>query len=260
MTLNRVRIPSPNYSGRGGSAVTTIVLHTAEGARTYQELGNFFANPSSGVSSHVGIDDTGNTVGEYVGRDSKAWTAANANPWCVQAELCAFAAWGPGDWDAHPVMLENTAAWIAEEAAVYGIPLEWLSAGDAQNPHVKGVCQHNDLGSMGGGHWDCGPDFPMQRVLDMARGGVSPAPGPEPEPDVEDEVALTIAIADDQSDAGRWYVTDLYSYKTYIPSAEAAAQIIWCTVAAGGHIYASAGNGPIEVSGALLANIPGGTR
>ena len=118
-------------------------------------------------------------------RDRKAWTASNANPWSVQAELCAFAAWSPAEWSNHPVMLENCAAWIAEEAAHFGIPLVALSAGDAQNPGVAGVCQHADLGAMGGGHWDCGPGFPMGDVLDMARTGGRPAE-PEPEPEEAD--------------------------------------------------------------------------
>lgn len=170
MALKRVSIPSPNYSSRGGATVTTIVLHTAEGATTYQSLGSFFANPASGVSSHVGIDDTPNTVGEYVRRDGKAWTAANANPWSVQAELCGFAAWTSQDWAQHEVMLQNTAAWIAEEAAHFNIPLVWLTEAQAQNPDTRGVCQHADLAEMGGGHWDCGPGFPMQQVLDMAAG------------------------------------------------------------------------------------------
>jgi hypothetical protein len=180
MPLNRVRILSPNYSSRGGSAVTTIVLHTAEGATTYQSLGSYFANPASQVSSHVGIDDTPGTIGEYVDRPNKAWTAGNANPWSVQAELCAFAKWSPADWQAHPQMLANTAAWIAEEAAAFGIPIVSLSAADAQNPNARGVCQHNDLGAMGGGHWDCGPGFPIDQVLSMAKGGASPLP-PQPE-------------------------------------------------------------------------------
>jgi N-acetylmuramoyl-L-alanine amidase len=170
MALKRVSIPSPNYSSRGGATVTTIVLHTAEGATDYQSLGSFFANPASGVSSHVGIDDTPNTVGEYVPRSGKAWTAANANPWAVQAELCAFADWDSATWNSHPQMLANTAAWIAEEAAYFDIPLVWLTEAQAQNPDTRGVCQHADLGSMGGGHWDCGPGFPMDQVLAMAGG------------------------------------------------------------------------------------------
>jgi len=175
MTLNRVAIPSPNYSSRGGTAVRLIVLHTAEGALTYQSLGNFFANPSSGVSSHAGIDDTPGTIGVYVKRGDKAWTQANANPYSVSAELCAFAAWSPADWHAHPQMLVNCGAWIAEESAAFGIPIRALSAAEAQGG-AAGVCQHVDLGASGGNHWDCGPGFPMAEVVAMAATGTPTAP------------------------------------------------------------------------------------
>ena len=170
MSLQRVVIPSPNYSSRGGSRVRLVVLHTAEGALTYQSLGNYFASSSSGVSSHVGIDDTAGVIGEYVRPDFKAWTQGNANPYSVAAELCAFASWSYEQWQGHGVMLENTAAWVAEECARFGIPLRRLSAAQAQGGEA-GVCQHVDLGSAGGGHWDCGPGFPMDDVMEMAAGG-----------------------------------------------------------------------------------------
>ena len=91
MALKRVVIASPNYSQRGGSAVRLIVLHTAEGATSIESLGNFFSNKSANVSSHAGIDDKAGVIGEYVRREYKAWTQANANPYSVSAELCAFA-------------------------------------------------------------------------------------------------------------------------------------------------------------------------
>jgi hypothetical protein len=168
MALKRKSMPSPNYSSRGGAGVRLIVLHTAEGATTIEALGNFFASSSSGVSSHVGIDDKEGTIGEYVKRGSKAWTAADANPVAVQAELCAFASWTPAEWDRHPNMLENAGRWVAEEAAKFGLPITKLSAGAAQGSG-RGVCQHDDLGSWGGGHWDCGSGFPIDRVLGIAR-------------------------------------------------------------------------------------------
>ena len=180
MALHRVWIPSPNYSSRGGAGVRIVVLHTAEGARTYQELGNFFANPSSGVSSQVGIDDTPGTVGEYVTPDKKSWTQGNANPVAVSAELCAFAEWDRAEWDRHPAMLRNTADWVAEECARFGLPIVALSPAQAQGSG-RGVCQHVDLGSWGGSHWDCGPAFPMADVLAMAAGGAPAEPEPEPE-------------------------------------------------------------------------------
>ena len=174
--LTRVAIPSPNYSARG-SGVRLIVLHTAEGARTYQSLGAYFANPASQVSSHVGIDDTPGVVGAFVKRENKAWTQANANPFSVAAEMCAFAAWTTAEWHQHPTMLSNCATWIAEEAAAFGIPIRRLSPVQAQGGQA-GVCQHVDLGAMGGNHWDCGGGFPMDEVISMAAGAPPPAPVP----------------------------------------------------------------------------------
>ena len=173
MTLERVFLPSPNYSSRGGAIPRIIVAHTAQGASNFRELGAFFSNPSSGVSSHVGIDDTVDTIGEYVECEMKAWTAANANPIAVQAELCAWAEWSPAEWDRHPSMLANTAQWIAEEAEHFNIPIRKLTPAQAQGGE-RGVCGHADLGAWGGNHWDPGPSFPWERVLQMAAGGTAP--------------------------------------------------------------------------------------
>ena len=167
--LTRKAFPSPNYSSRGGATVRLIVIHTAEGATTIESLGNWFANPANDVSSHTGIDDKAGVIGEYVKRGNKAWTAASANPVAVQTELCAFARWSASEWNKHPNMLENCARWIAEEAEAFGIPIVKLTSAQAQGSG-RGVCQHVDLGSWGGGHWDCGGDFPMDKVLDMAKG------------------------------------------------------------------------------------------
>jgi hypothetical protein len=172
VTLRREFIGSPNYSSRGGAVVRLLVCHTAEGATTYQSLGAYFQGPVD-ASSHVGIDDSVAVIGEYVKPDKKAWTAANANPVAVQAELCGFAEWSTAEWDRHPHMLANTAQWIAEESKRFGIPIRRLTPAEAQG-NGRGVCQHVDLGAWGGGHWDCGPGFPMQRVLDMASGTVPP--------------------------------------------------------------------------------------
>lgn len=179
MALKRVWIPSPNYSSRGGTKVRLVVVHTAEGSTSYQSLGNFFASPSSGVSSQTGIDDTPNTVGEYVTRANKPWTQANANPYSTATELCAFAKWTRSTWLAHPVMLENCKQWINEECAAFGIPKVKLNASQAQGGQA-GVCGHVDLGAAGGGHWDPGPDFPWDIVLSGAAAPPTTAPTPPP--------------------------------------------------------------------------------
>lgn len=170
MTLLRKPIPTNSFSNRYGARPRLIVLHTAEGARTIESLGAFFANPANQASSHVGADDKKNTVGEFVRRPYSAWTQGkHANPISVSMELCAFASWDLAEWNKHPNMLENCAQWIAEESAAFGIPITKLTPAQAQGSG-RGVCQHRDLGVWGGGHHDCGNGFPIDRVLDMARG------------------------------------------------------------------------------------------
>jgi hypothetical protein len=167
--------------------VRLIVLHTAEGARTIESLGGYFQGNVS-ASSHVGADDKVNTIGEYVKRPNNAWTQANYNSAAVAIELCGFASWSRDEWlNNHGNMLANCAAWIAEEAAHFGIPISKLSASQAQGSG-RGVCQHVDLGAGGGGHHDCGSGFPIDDVLDMARGGSST-------PDQQEGEMLASAVA-----------------------------------------------------------------
>jgi hypothetical protein len=176
MALQRVWIPSPCYNGRNSGGVRLIVLHTAEGARTIEDLGHFFQNYNNQVSSHTGADDKLGKIGEYVTRGNASWTCANYNPVAVQLELCGFASWTTAQWkNDHANMLRNCADWIAEEAKKFGLPITKLSAGQAQGSG-RGVCQHRDLGAGGGGHTDCGNGFPIDYVLDMARGGGTTAP------------------------------------------------------------------------------------
>lgn len=197
MALKRVWIASPNCSSRGGSGVRLVVVHTAEGAAGFRNLGSFFASSSAGVSSHTGIDDERGTIGEYVKRENKSWTQANYNPQCVSTELCAKpissshpcgANWTADEWNRHDGMLANVADWIREECSHYGLPIEKLSANSAQGGG-RGVCGHVDLGAGGGGHWDPGPNFPWSRVMDMARGGAGAV-----EPKQEDHDMVTSVL------------------------------------------------------------------
>jgi hypothetical protein len=101
----------------------------------------------------------------------------------VSAELCcpsgASSGWSRADWLARPTMLENCAAWVAEECARFGLPVVALSPAEAQGAG-RGVCAHRDLGVWGGNHSDCGNGFPMDVVIDLAGGHV---PGIDDEED-----------------------------------------------------------------------------
>ena len=179
MALKRVWMASPNFTG-GNNGRRLLVIHSSEGAQTYQSLGNFFAQSSAQVSSHVGIDNAvRGTIGEYVKRGNSAWTASNANMVAVQAELCtpsgASANWSRDTWLSKDTMLRNLADWLKEESKATGIPLTLLNDSQAQGSG-RGICQHRNLGAWGGGHVDCGPNFPIDYVMDLVKGGSGTAP------------------------------------------------------------------------------------
>lgn len=166
--LHRVEIPSPNHGPRTG-AVRLVVLHTTEGARTYEELGRFFQHPSAQVSSHVGVDDTLGVVGEYVQPAQKSWSVVSFNSVSMNAEMCGFSAWTTEQWmHDHMNLLRNVSRWIREECARFRLPIAKLNAEQAQNGG-HGVCGHVDLGAAGGGHHDPGPGFPWGWVINRAR-------------------------------------------------------------------------------------------
>lgn len=196
MALNRKWIASPCYHGRDYNQVRMLVLHTAEGATTIESLGNYFSNYGNQVSSHVGADDKRGIIGEYVSRGNAAWTQANYNNDAVSLELCGFAHWSRNTWmNEHHNMLLNCADWIREEAGKAGISI--ISLNDSQSQgNGKGVTQHIRLGPGGGGHVDCGSGFPMDYVIDLAKGQTPP---PDTEEDDSDMFYLSLAVNPDGS-------------------------------------------------------------
>lgn len=163
-------ISSPNRSGRGKAPVRLVVLHTAEGARTNQALGNYFANPAAQASSHVGIDDVG--IEAFVPYEMASWTIRSANPISDNAELCGFAAWSRATWlNEHPRMLELAADWIRERCIARDIPIRKLTPEQVGNGEA-GVCGHVDwtLGTGDGTHTDPGTAFPWDVVIALACG------------------------------------------------------------------------------------------
>lgn len=180
-------IASPNFESRSGATVRLIVVHTAEGALTTAELGNFFANPASQVSSHVGIDDHG--IEQYVDYTNASWTMLSANPISEHAELCGFASWTRDQWlGQHMPMLTLAAQWIRQRCAARGIPVVKLSPADVAAGKA-GVCGHVDWtnGMHDGTHQDPGPptSFPWDVVISLAQGAPAPsAVPPESEEDV----------------------------------------------------------------------------
>jgi hypothetical protein len=173
-TIREVWIPSQHYS-TSRSGYNKIVLHTTEGAMKIRDLGAWFQNPSAGCSSHHGADNYERGVfGAYVYENHKAWTQGNANPYCLSLEMCAYASWSRDTWlNSKDTLLDNAAEWIRYCVDKYNVPWTVLSNAQAQDPGVRGICQHVNFGSWGSGHHDAGSGFPMDEVIKRAKGGSS---------------------------------------------------------------------------------------
>lgn len=175
-------------SDRRGARVIWIAIHSAEGARTKEDLYAFF-NRNQNASSHVGIDGRG--IADWVPRERYAWTLLNGNPISVNAELCAFARWTRAQWLStgwvdgcyNPrEIVRNTARWVLREAKALGIPLQYIGT-DGVRARRAGVIIHWDYskGTGNGDHWDTGNNFPFDVMFQDIRtlqGGTTPAPEP----------------------------------------------------------------------------------
>jgi hypothetical protein len=109
----------------------------------------------------MAVDAAGDAV--HMVRDTqKAWHVAGYNPTSLGIEQCAFAAWSKRTW-VHHFHKGNlrVAAALSNWSAKWSIPLKHSVA--------HGVCQHKNLGQLGGGHSDCGPNYPERYVLYLAK-------------------------------------------------------------------------------------------
>jgi len=183
MALVRHWYPSPNYSSGGSNRL--LVIHTTEGftgSNGMYDCAIYFQG-NVGASSNVCIDNFHpGHICEGVSRSHNAWTQCNYNSQtAASVEQCAYASWSRSTWlnDKMP-LLENVAAWLAEESAYFGIPLTELSSSQSQDGYSKGVTYHSRLGSAGCGHSDPGSGYPLDVVLDMARGGSGGGGGTPP--------------------------------------------------------------------------------
>jgi len=170
--MREVWIPSPHYS-TSRSGYNKVVLHTTEGAMKIRDLGAWFQNPGAQCSSHHGADNYERGVfGAYVYENYKAWTQGNANPYCLSLELCAYASWSRTTWlNDKAVLIDNAAEWVRYCVDKYNVPWTLLNNTQAQDPNVRGICEHVNFGSWGSGHHDCGDGFPMDVVIDKAKKG-----------------------------------------------------------------------------------------
>lgn len=160
-----------NQSSRRGAPVQAVAVHSTEsqdvpGWDDLNGVGNWFDNPQSQASSHIGVDGEGHSV-EWVAGSEKAWTILELNPVTVNIEFVGRAAQKKKDWET--AQLKTAAKWTAYWCLRYGIPAQ---VGRVKNVNgfpvitKKGIIRHSDLTDAGfGTHTDPGKNFPMDEFL-----------------------------------------------------------------------------------------------
>lgn len=181
MTYQTATIRSPNcYSGRLATP-RLIVLHTAECPCTYGSainVANYLANEAVQASCHW-VTDPGWVV-EQVDEADTAWAAPGGNSDGIQIEQAGRAGFTSADW-ATPdgqAMLRVTAELMAGISQRWNIPLVHLSNAELEAGHA-GVVGHVQVSQVyrRSDHWDPGDNYPIDQVIELARGGGLSAAG-----------------------------------------------------------------------------------
>lgn len=164
-----VRQRSPNQSSRNGVRPRLIVLHSTEGSNVpgssadLRGCSAFLCRPSIEASSHVIVDGDGHSA-RLVADESKAWTQAAFNPFCLSIEQIGHA--GSEHWTRDEI--RESARWIAHWSKKFAIPIRRGAVAGAFVTR-SGVVTHKALGLLGGGHVDPGDAYPLDACLRLAR-------------------------------------------------------------------------------------------
>jgi N-acetyl-anhydromuramyl-L-alanine amidase AmpD len=160
-----------NQSERRGP-ILAIAVHSTESADIpgttddLRSVRNWFNNPVSEASSHIGVDGEAETE-LWVHSDRKAWTIGAANSWTLNIEFVARAAQSPSQWE--DAQIKQGARWAAYWGLKYDIPATKGTVRNVNGLAVctrKGVLRHSDVTAAGfGSHTDPGWSFPMSDFL-----------------------------------------------------------------------------------------------
>jgi len=173
---------SHNYkqANRTKKDIQWIVIHDAE-AKSAMGVANYFQNPklAKPVSSHFVVGEEWGSFNPLVIRcvEDKdiAYTQGFANDWCLSIELQGFASYSDSDWwDKRNDTLYAAAMVVSYWSRKYEIPISLLTDSEMglMGPTHRGITTHAAITkafNIPGGHVDPGPNFPLEKFLQMCR-------------------------------------------------------------------------------------------
>lgn len=170
------------YNGDG--RIHGVVIHDMEAPErldTAEAVQRYFANPKIRPSSaHKNFDS--NSIAVSVQDGDEAYHAPPASRWTLGYEQAGYARQTAAEWrDPYSIaMIRIVADELRSDSEKYGFPLEERSVADLKRGNVDGVYTHDSVSKAWGqsDHWDPGPHYPMDFLLQNARNGTHTVPPP----------------------------------------------------------------------------------
>jgi len=156
------------------TAVDWIVLHSAEvweKSSSAEAVAAYFLNPKPDASAHYVADC--DSIVQCVKTEHQAAHCGPGNSRSIGIEQAGYAKQTREEWlDAYgQQMLGLVSKLVAREAKQWNIPLVKLSSVDIK-AGARGICGHVDINQAfpnNTGHWDPGPHYPWDVLIEMAK-------------------------------------------------------------------------------------------
>jgi hypothetical protein len=197
--VSEVDIQAKHYQPMpGGRQIDLLVVHSMEMDEkpdTAEGCGHYFATTAVVASAHECADNNSRVT--CVRDMDIAYAAPGANHNGLHVEQAGFARQSRAEWlDAfsRPMIEEQVALWVAEKAALYHIPLDFLDPAALKTLRPRGVTTHNNVRLAYGQttHTDPGTGYPMDVMLAAAHDHY-PGAVPTPLPPLEETiVSMTV--------------------------------------------------------------------
>jgi len=148
------------------SQISLIVLHDEE-APTARAAAAWFANPESGGSAHLCVDDV--ECYRTLPNTAVPWGAPGANTQGFHIEQAGYARWSAVVWRSHMGTLRRAAFKTAYHCRLFGVPPRFVKA-DGLRKGLRGVTTHAECSkAFGGTHTDPGPCWPRPLFMALVR-------------------------------------------------------------------------------------------